>query len=207
MKNHLLFPASLLLTLFLYWGCQGDSATTITYPRVFELSGYEMGQVQYHVVTANGFGAIQNYPAAAQVENGIRAELDEDWQEGTELKRIEFTSETEALGFALDSDSSLFSVPATVHTQGNDLTLDFGGGLEVALTKNDDFTELSLCNISYLYTYYNDLADRIDYSPAFFEVCYTDDQQTILTNISNENNLVIGDTIISYFLDIIYRIQ
>lgn len=206
MKKHQLFPASFLLVVLLNWGCNGDSALTITYPRAFVLSGYEMGQVQYNVVTANGYSTIQNYPLAAQVENGIRAELDEWWHEN-ELNIIEFISETEALAYGLDADSNLFSVPVAVHAEGNDLTLDFGGGYEVELTQNDDFTELRMCNISYYYSYYNTLADRVDFSPAYFTTCYTDDMNIVQNDIVNEHGLIVGDTIILHLLDYIYDMQ
>lgn len=194
-----------MITLWLGLGCNNNNeSTTVTYPRTFVISGAELGQVHYRVVTATGFEILSGHPNASGIEDGIREELD-DYVADPEVNEIELLTETTGMLYTPAGDAA----PVNVEISGNEVTITLtdGSGFSITYEKTDDFDEMRFCNIAHAHTYFDDFFNSVQYSPLDFELCYTDNLETVFSDYAANEDLVEGDTAIVAFVNVVYSLQ
>lgn len=188
------FPVCLSAALLLLCSCDPDNnPPEITYPKSFELSGYDIGETHYRVATANSFVAFpENGPFAALYIAGLTETLDSYLPE-LELCSIVLLSETEATLHGCDGGDS---VAATYTVSGDDLvfTSTEPGGGQFSISKTGDFSSLKICNTFIYNSYYDDFFDRVEYVSDFRE-CGSD-LNTLLNTVRTEQDLMAGDTVV-----------
>lgn len=191
MRTPILLPVMLVLLC----SCDPENnSPEITYPKSFELSGYEIGETHYRVATASGFVTLpDNGPFAALYMAGLTETLDSYLPE-LALCSIVLLSETEATLHACNGGGS---VAATYTVSADELvfTSTEPGGGQFSISKTGDFSALEICNTFIFNSYYDDFFDRVEY---VFELreCSGGDLNTLLNTVRTEQDLMAGDTVV-----------